>query len=231
MSDYQERDSFEQDSHDLDTRVILGVGPLIERLLRGQFICRTTDEDGFRALQTPATKERVEEYLNQLNRTVCSAAEGDVFFCGYIQLGEKERKVISSQFKEICGSLVPLVEWLVLVQEASGQDAPLTEGMAIRLTDLQGRIEDTPAFREQLAKISQYRLFGSTSVNPDAQLKLVFKRLVDLGYLIRPNPEKLIYLATGKLDYLYEVIRFIDETEGLQLEVQAETASSQRELI
>jgi hypothetical protein len=43
--------------------------------------------------------------------------------------------------------------------------------------------------------------------------------------LIRPNPEKQIYLATGKLDYLYEVIRFIDEAEGLGLEAQAELAS------
>ena len=68
------------------------------------------------------------------------------------------------------------MEWLVLVQEASGQDAPLSEGAPVRLTELQSRIEDTPAFREQLAKLSQYRLFGSTSTNSDAQIKLVFKR-------------------------------------------------------
>ncbi|MCF1428031.1 MAG: hypothetical protein LPD71_08000 [Shewanella sp.] len=211
--------------------VLVGTGALIESLLRGEFICKTTNEDGWRALQTPSTRERVETFLNQLNRTLASAADGEVFFCGYLQLGEAERKVISSQFREICSALIPLVEWLVLVQEASGQDAPLTEGAAIRLTELQSRIEDTPAFREQLAKLSQYRLFGSTSTQADAQIKLVFRRLVELGYLVRPNSEKQIYLATGKLDYLYEVIRFIDETEGLQLEAQAETASSQRELV
>ena len=211
--------------------VLVGMGTLVERLLKGQFICKTTDEDGWRALQSPATREKVEAYLNQINRTLASAADGEVYFCGYLQLGENERKVISSQFKDICSALIPMVEWLVLVQEASGQDAPLTEGAAIRLTELQGRIEDTPAFREQLAKLSQYRLFGSTSTQVDNQIKLVFRRLVELGYLIRPNSEKQIYLATGKLDYLYEVIRFIDETEGLQLEAQAETASSQRELI
>ncbi|MGI2258787.1 condensin complex protein MksE [Shewanella sp. GXUN23E] len=214
-----------------ENMVLVGTGALIESLLKGEFICKTTNEDGWRALQTPATRERVETYLNQLNRTLASAADGEVFFCGYLQLGEAERKVISSQFREICSALIPLVEWLVLVQEASGQDAPLTEGAAIRLTELQSRIEDTPAFREQLAKLSQYRLFGSTSTQADAQIKLVFRRLVELGYLVRPNSEKQIYLATGKLDYLYEVIRFIDETEGLQLEAQAETASSQRELI
>lgn len=210
--------------------VLVGTNALIELLLKGEFICRTTNEGGWRALKNSSTRERVEAYLNQINRTVASAAEGDVFFCGYLQLGDSERRVISSQFKDICQALIPLVEWLVLVQEASGQDAPLSEGAPVRLTELQSRIEDTPAFREQLAKLSQYRLFGSTSTNSDAQIKLVFKRLVELGYLVRPNAEKQIYIATGKLDYLYEVIRFIDETEGLSLEAQAETAT-QRDLI
>ncbi|MCR4536525.1 hypothetical protein OCF84_16990 [Shewanella xiamenensis] len=210
--------------------VLVGTGAIIELLLKGEFICRTTNEDGWRALKNNSTRERVEAYLNQINRTVASAAEGDVFFCGYLQLGESERKVISSQFKDICQALIPMVEWLVLVQEASGQDAPLSEGAPVRLTELQSRIEDTPAFREQLAKLSQYRLFGSTSTNSDAQIKLVFKRLVELGYLVRPNVEKQIYIATGKLDYLYEVIRFIDETEGLSLEAQAET-TTQRDLL
>ena len=185
---------------------LVGTGALIEQLLRGEFVCRVTNEDGWRALKNNSTRDRVETYLNQINRTVASAGEGEVFFCGYLQLGEVERKVISSQFKDICAALIPLVEWLVLVQEASGQDAPLSEGAPIRLTDLQAR------------------------TNVDGQIKLVFKRLVELGYLTKPNSEKQIYIATGKLDYLYEVIRFIDETEGLSLEAQAETAT-QRDLI
>lgn len=212
------------------TTSLVGTGALIEQLLKGEFICRITNEDGWRALKNNSTRDRVETYLNQINRTLASAGEGEVFFCGYLQLGDAERKVISAQFKDICSALIPLVEWLVLVQEASGQDSPLSEGAPIRLTDLQGRIEDTPAFREQLNKLSQYRLFGSSSNNVDGQIKLVFKRLVELGYLSKPNSEKQIYIATGKIDYLYEVIRFIDETEGLSLEAQAETAT-QRELI
>ena len=100
-----------------------------------------------------------------------------------------------------------------------------TEGSALRLNELQSIVEDTPAFREQLARISHYRLFGSTSASVDGQIKQVFKRLCELGYLLRPNPEKQIYLGTGKLDYLYEVIRFIDEAEGLALQERAEAAS------
>ncbi|GAB3388448.1 hypothetical protein [Azotobacter armeniacus] len=203
-------------------------GQVIERLLKGDFICRTTDEDGWRFLKNAANRAQVDDYLAQLNRMVAQVganADGEVFFCGYRQLGEDERRVIGQQFRDICNALTPLVEWLVLVQEAGAQDAPLTEGTPVRLNELQSIVEDTPAFREQLARISHYRLFNSTSSSVDGQIKQVFKRLCELGYLTRPNPDKQIYLATGKLDYLYEVIRFIDETESLDLEGRAESAS------
>ena len=203
-------------------------GQVIERLLQGEFVCRTSAEDAWRFLKTPATRAQVDDYLATLNRKVAVVGgqnEGEVFFCAYRQLGEDERKVLGQQFRDVCAALTPLIEWLVLVQEAGAQDAPLTEGSALRLNELQSIVEDTPAFREQLARISHYRLFGSTSASVDGQIKQVFKRLCELGYLLRPNPDKQIYLGTGKLDHLYEVIRFIDESESLDLESRAASAS------
>lgn len=203
-------------------------GQVIERLLKGEFVCHTSDEDAWRFLKTPANREEIDDYLATLNRRVASVGgslESDVFFCAYRQLGDDERRVIGQQFRDLCAALTPLVEWLVLVQEAGAQDAPLTEGSALRLNELQSIVEDTPAFREQLARISHYRLFGSTSTSVDGQIKQVFKRLCELGYLLRPNPDKQIYLGTGKLDYLYELIRFVDESEALSLEERAEAAS------
>lgn len=203
-------------------------GHVIERLLSGAFICRTTDEEAWRFLKNAANREQVDDYLGTLNRSVAAvggSSESDVFFCGYRQLGEDERRFIGQQFRDVCNALTPLVEWLVLVQEAGAQDAPLTEGAALRLNELQTIIEDTPALREQLARISHYRLFGSSSSSVDGQVKQVFKRLCELGYLTRPNPDKQIYLGTGKLDYLYEVMRFIDESERLELEDRAQSVS------
>src|SRR5690606_21321597 len=211
-----------------DRLMLSNKGQVIECLLQGAFICRTTDEDGWRFLKNPANREQVDDYLNTLNRVVASVgsgAEAEVFYCAYRQLGENQRKVVGQQFRDVCNALTPLVEWLLLVQEASSQDAPLTEGSPIRLNELQGIVEDTPAFREQLARISHYRFFGSTSSSVDMQIKQVFKKLCEQGYLVRPNPEKQIYIGTGKLDYLYRGNRFTDEAEGLALEERAEAAS------
>ncbi|GAA0855974.1 hypothetical protein [Aliiglaciecola litoralis] len=206
-------------------------GRILEQLLSGAFICQVSDEDAWRFLKTSGNADKIEVQLNLLNRTLASAADGDVFYAAYQSLGDNERRVLSSQFQEISGHLVPLVEWLLLVQQASGTDIPITQGSAIRLTELQGTIEDTPAFAEQLAKISHYKLFGSTSVSTDGQIKQVFKRLTDLGYMLRPNQDKQIFIATGKVEYLYEVIKFIDETESLSLAQQAQSAVQQGSLI
>lgn len=206
-------------------------GRILERLLSGDFICEISDEDGWRYLKQSANFDAVDQYLATLNRSLSSAADGQVFFAAYRTLGDGERKVLSSQFQEIAAGLLPLVEWLLLVQQSSGSDVPVTQGSTIRSNELQSTIEDTPAYKEQLAKIARYRLFNSNSVEVVGQLSLVFKRLTELGYLMKPNPDKQIYIATGKIDYLYEVLRFIDETEALSLAEQAESAIAQGSLL
>lgn len=206
-------------------------GFVLSALLQGAFICQVTNEDAWRFLKSKDNAQQLEPHLNLLNRTLSTTAEGDVFFASYLTIGEAERKILTQQFQETASSLIPLVEWLLLVQQASESDMPVTMGNAIRLNELQTTIEDTPAYAEQLEKISRYRLFGSTSVNLDGQLKQVFKRLVEMGYLSKPNPDKQIYLATGKVEHLYEMIRFIDETEALSLSEQAEAAISQGSLL
>ena len=206
-------------------------GQVLESLLSGGFICKTTDELGFNFLQNDENYRNVDQQLNLMNRCIASASDGQVLFCAYQSIDETERRAVSVQFREITNALLPLIEWLVLVQEAKGDNAPLTEGKVVRLNEIQSVIEDTPAFTEQLAKIAKYSVFNSTSSVVDAQLKLIFKRLVDLGYLLRPNPETQIYLATGKIDYLFEVIRFIDDSENLNLAQQAEQAIEQGDLL
>jgi len=206
-------------------------GRILESLLSGKFICQISDEEGWRYLKTTGNADKIETQLSLLNRTLATAAESDVFYAAYQTLGDTERKVLSSQFQEVSSHLLPLVEWLLLVQQASGNDVPVSQGSTIRLTELQGTIEDTPAFSEQLAKISHYRLFGSTSSSVDGQIKQVFKRLTDLGYVIKPNQDKQIFVATGKIEYLFDVIKFIDETEALSLAEQAESAVQQGTLL
>lgn len=211
--------------------MISQLGIVVESLLSGQFICQTTNEDAYRFLKSTDNRQQVEQHLSILNRRLSSAADEQVFFCAFAQIGDEQRDQLGKQFEDISNHLLPLVEWMLLVQEALNKDLSLSQGMNLRLNELQTVIEDTPAYAEQLNKIARYAMFGSKANELDAQLKLIFKRLVELGYLIRPNQDKQIYTVTGKIDYLFDVIKFIDETEQLSLAQQAEDAMSQTNLI
>lgn len=197
-------------------------GRVIESLLRGEFICKISDEAAWELLANESKRQQVNDHLAVLNRSVSSAAGETVFYASYQDLGEPEREHLGQQFQEVVQSLQPLVHWMVLVQEAGSGDEPLAQGVRVRLNELQTTIEDVAALSEQLAKIARFRLFNSTSTSVEGQLKQIFKRLCEMGYLVRPNAEKQIYQATGKVEYLYEVLRFIDETESLALEQKAE---------
>ncbi|MBY5991303.1 hypothetical protein [Ferrimonas balearica] len=205
-------------------------GRVIEALLGGAFICRISDESAWTLLGDESRRAQINDHLAILNRKVSAAAGDTVYFCSYVDLGEEERKAITGQFNDMTANLQPLVHFMVLVQEAGAGDEPLAEGVRVRLNELQSTIEDVPALSEQLGKIARFRLFNSTSTSVDGQLKQVFKRLCELGYLVRPNLEKQIYQATGKVEYLYEVLRFIDENEALALEQKAE-AMQQEDLL
>lgn len=207
------------------------LGKVLESLLSGDFICQTTNEDGFRFLKSNDNRVAIEHQLSILNRRLATAADEQVFFSAYEDIGITERELLGKQFEDVSNHLLPLVEWMLLVQEALNKDLSLSQGMNLRLNELQTVIEDTPAYAEQLVKISRYAMFGSKAAELDAQLKLVFKRLVELGYLVRPNQDKQIYTVTGKIDYLFDVIKFIDETEQLSLAQQAEDAMAQTNLI
>ena len=206
-------------------------GIVLEKLLSGLFICEITDEDSFRFLKVSSNREAISQQLNVLNRQLSNAADEQVYYASYQIIGDSEREKLTKQFEDVSNHLLPLIEWLLLVQEALNKDLSLSQGMNLRLNELQTVIEDTPAYAEQLNKISRYAMFGSKAAELDAQLKLIFKRLVELGYLIKPNQDKQIYTVTGKIDYLFDVLKFIDETEQLGVSKKAEDAMSQTHLL
>ena len=53
-------------------------GPLIEKLLAGEFICAITDEVQFTKLQDEQTRDSIDAYLKPLNRRLAANDEGKV---------------------------------------------------------------------------------------------------------------------------------------------------------
>lgn len=193
-------------------------GPLLERLLAGDFICQVTDEDAFRRLSIEQTQQEINHYLRPLNRRLVANDDNSVFFLGYHELTKEAREQLSSQFALTVQSLLPLLEWLQLVQETMGRDSALTAGDTIKLQEFILRTEDNQSLRQRLNQLAGDRFFNSQSEQLDNQIKLIFRRLKEHGYLLQPHQDRQYYIVTGKIDYLIDVIRFIRDEEHLPVD-------------
>lgn len=193
-------------------------GPLLERLLAGDFICQVSDEDAFRHLSNEQTQQDINHYLRPLNRRLVANDDHSVFFLGYHELTKDAREQLSSQFALTVQSLLPLLEWLQLVQETLGRDSALTAGDTIKLQEFVLRTEDNQSLRQRLNQLASDRFFNSQSEQLDNQIKLIFRRLKEHGYLLQPHQDRQYYIVTGKIDYLIDVIRFIRDEEHLPVD-------------
>ncbi|MGB8711541.1 MAG: hypothetical protein WCD50_00245 [Onishia taeanensis] len=196
-------------------------GPLIERLLAGDFICAVSDESAFRRLQDEQTREQLDSYLRPLNRRLAANPEGSVYFLAWRNVNDEAREQLSQQLGDTLHSLLPLLEWLRLVQEALGRDALVAPGDVLKPAEFSAKCEDNQSLRERLERLATDSFFGSQSEQLDAQLKQVFKRLKEHGYLLQPHADRQVYLVTGKVDYLIDLVRFIRDEENLPIDEEA----------
>ncbi|MFG1487985.1 hypothetical protein ABMA58_01890 [Oceanospirillum sp. HFRX-1_2] len=193
-------------------------GPLLERLLAGDFVCAISDPDGYRHLSDGETRDAINDYLRPLNRRLAANDDKSVYFLAYQELTPEAREQISQQFALTVQSLLPVLEWLQLVQETLGHDSALSAGDTLKLQEFVLRAEDNQSLRQRLQTLANDRFFNSQSEALDQQVKLIFRRLKDHGYLQQPHGDRHYYVVTGKIDYLLDMIRFIRDEEHLPVE-------------
>jgi len=193
-------------------------GPLLELLLSGEFVCAVAHETYFRQLQDDALQEKLNDYLRPLNRCLAFNDDGTVAYLSWLQLTPELRQQLGQHLKEVYQSLLPLLELMLLVQEISGRDAVLTAGDIVQINDMIQRCEDNPSLRERLQKLASDRYFRSTSDDVTLQVRQIFRRVVEQGYAIQPSAERHSYQMTGKIDYLLELVRFLQDEENLPIE-------------
>ncbi|WP_030069589.1 condensin complex protein MksE [Halomonas alkaliantarctica] len=202
-------------------------GPLLERLLAGEFVCAVSDDNAFRHLANEETRDAIDDYLRPLNRRLASNDEGSVYFLAWRQLNETAREQLSRQLSDTVNSLLPLLEWLQLVQEALGRDTLAAPSDVLKPAEFSAKCEDNQSLRERLERLATDSFFGSQSDQLDAQVKQLFKRLKEHGYLLQPHAERQVFVVTGKIDYLIEVVRFIRDEENLPIDAEREEGAQE----
>jgi len=93
-------------------------------------------------------------------------------------------------------------------------------GDTIRLSELLRGIEHEPTLKQQLALLTNKGIFKTSRNDISEQLNFILKKLDEAGYVQRLDTGSTIYQITAKMNYIHELIDFINDSESLKLETQ-----------
>jgi hypothetical protein len=191
-----------------------------EALLSGQFICPTAFPDAYDYLVQADNFRKVDGFLAQLGRELCVLEGEEIYYSAYADIDNTNRGAIKEAFSEIRSQLRPVVEWMDMVMTATGQDMPIRARDEIRLHKLLHMIEQEPSLCEQMNRLTQTGLFKTNKTHITDQLGWILQKLEQSAYLVKPNPQGALYIVTGKMNYLHQLIAFLNDAEGLELDQQ-----------
>jgi hypothetical protein len=118
------------------------------------------------------------------------------------------------------------VEWLDMMMACLKQDTSLAPGDTLALSNLLQVMENNQALADRLQALAKFKDFTSSEDSIKGRLEKLLSTLNKWGYLRLANRDTLIYQVTGKLDYFYQSLQFIQEHE--EIPVEQEEADTQQ---
>ena len=189
-------------------------------LIGRQFICKFTNNNMFAWLSIDENYIEVDKWLSIINRQLSKTRTETAFYTSPITIDEYNRSAIRSEFLKIRQHIAPVIEFIEMLFDATQATTVVSAGDVISIGTLLAAIQDARPLEERLKRIPQSHVFKSGSSSPDQILKNILQRLEGFGY-VETCKKGLSYMVTGRMDYLYDIINFINEHQRLSLEESA----------
>lgn len=203
---------------------------VVKRLLQGEFICAISDTAGFAYLQESGQAAQVDAFLTRLDYRLSCTQNQLAFYAAYRTMDSNARSDIRKVFSQFRIELQPVVEWLDMMMSCLNQDSALSPGDTLSFSLLLQAIEQNQALADRLQRFATFKDFSSNEDSVKARLEKLLGTLAKWGYLTLANKDTLVYQVTGKLDYFYQALQFIQEHEQIPTE-QGEGEPTQESLL
>lgn len=182
-------------------------------LIQGEFICSVSHPEEHRFLEDEAKRESVAQYLGKVSRRIARTPHGSGCYLSFSHVGNDERDAIKAQFQEVKSSLGPVVLFFQMVMRATGREDLLMQGALIESHLIMSKIDQDPGLRNELQNIALISRATGADGAYRSMLDKLLSRLRGSGYLALVNAERGLYQVTSKLEYLLDVMRFIQEND------------------
>lgn len=193
-------------------------------LLAGEFVCHVSHPEEFRFLEDAENQQEIDKFVGKLGRRLATTLHQSGFYLAYMHCRESEREAIRTYFAIIKADLAPVVGFFHTVIRTTGREDLLMHGATLETSAIMAQIDQDAGLRNELQTVAS--LFRSTTADGShrSMFDRVLKEMRKGGYLCLVNAERGLYQVTAKIEYLLEVVAFLqanDETMKSALDEEA----------
>lgn len=182
----------------------------LRHLAAGEFIDDVRFKDEFEALSTPEGHQRAKDWLEAIGYQLVQLEEGGAFFSAHSQLDLETKAAVREDMRNLRQKLHPAVQFLETIRQGQGRGASLRPGDLVTLDELMSAARSNAAFDQRLQDMKDVWGARATDSSQD-RLERILMLLVRDGYLKEENPNHKVFVVTGKITWLYQLLTLMDE--------------------
>ena len=184
-------------------------------LLEGQFICRHTMAQAHAFLSSDEGFAEVDAWLSRIGRRIAHTSGRAAFFMADVDGSSSNPGPTRRAIETIRHEMGPALEFFRIALASLRTHDVVAPGYALRKTALDEAIDADPDLQTALRALAT-RFQGVSGDGSNAKVSSkVIKQMVNAGYLLPANTEREIYVVTGRVEHLDDVIAFVADHGGV----------------
>lgn len=186
----------------------------LKRLAEGCFVCVYHYPDEFETLQETGGKRQAEEWLGLIGYRLARLGEDGAFFMAHCIVTNEMRSGLREEMRSVRTNLDPIVHFLEVLRETQGRDPHIHPGDMIWESEISEAVRANSRLERTLNEMREISGSRTTDSSID-RVRRVLEQLVKAGYIVETNAASKGYQVTGKVQYLYQLLNFINENTPL----------------
>lgn len=186
----------------------------LKRLAEGCFVCAYHYPDEFEILQETSGRSQAEEWLERIGYRLARLGDDGAFFMAHAIVTNEMRASLREEMRLVRSKLDPIVHFLEVMRETQGRDPHIHPGDMIWESEISEAVRSNSRLERTLSEMRE--ISGARVVDSSIdRVRRVLEQLVKTGYIVETNVASKGYQVTGKVQYLYQLLNFINENTPL----------------
>ena len=186
---------------------------VLKLLLAGEYICPVRYRMEYELLGDTSEREEVDAWLLSLGMRLARLGDEGAFFLAHDHIGQKEIIQVKNELLKFRDEYGPAVLLLEFIRQADAGRVQLSPGEYIVLYQLEAAVSQSSMLETQLKALLGVITNAAMRNTNHENLRRLLEHLAREGYVLLANKDTGAYQVTGKIEQLYAVLQFLDESK------------------